>query len=364
MGDIFEMKKEDFELLKEFSAYRPASADPAAVDKVQLRMKRFLEDNGLFCTLEAVEDRHLLFASTTGNKTPDILFNPHVDVVPATDPEVQYDVFERDGKVWGRGTADDLGNAVCVARTLIELKGSGVDAGAIFTGNEEVGGSTTDGMIKLGYGAKKMVVIADGNGGPGRITYGHKGVLILKLIARGQTGHSSRPWAFDNAIEKLMRGYLKFADEWDQPQSVEDWRNTMAPCIISGGQAVNQIPGEASLVLNFRIVDAKDIETLPKRVAEITGLEVEVMRSNLPFNGDPDAPPLRILADIFRSKLGQEPEFARMTGATDARHLQKLGVPVAIVGCRGTGGHSVSEYLYSDAIDEMLPVFVELAKRL
>ena len=124
------MRKEHFALLKEFSAYRPASADPAAVDKVQLRMKRFLEDNGIFCTLEAVEDRHLLFASTTGNKTPDILFNPHVDVVPATDPEVQYEVFERDGKIWGRGVADDLGNAVCVAQTLIELKGSGVDAGA------------------------------------------------------------------------------------------------------------------------------------------------------------------------------------------------------------------------------------------
>ena len=138
----------------------------------------------------------------------------------------------------------------------------------------------------------------------------------------------------------------------------------MAPCIVSGGQAVNQIPGEASLVLNFRVVDAKDIETLPKKVAEVTGLEVEFMRSSLPFNGVADAPQMRLLAEILRSKTGEEPEFSRMTGATDARHLQKLGVPVAIIGCRGTGGHSVSEYLYSDAIDEMLPVFVELAKRL
>ena len=358
------MRKEHFELLREFSAMRPASADPAAVDKVQMRMKRFLEDNGLFCTLEAVEDRHLLFASTTGNKTPDILFNPHVDVVPATDPATQYDVCERDGKIWGRGVADDLGNAVCVAQTLIELKGIGVDAGAIFTGNEEVGGSTTDGMIKLGYGAKKMVVVADGNAGLGQVKYAHKGVVVLKLTARGQTGHSSRPWAFDNAIEKLMRGYLKLADVWDQPQSVDDWRNTMAPCIVSGGQAVNQIPGEASVVVNFRIVDAKDLETLPKYVAETTGLEVEFIRSSQPFNGGTDFPQMRLLAEILRSRSGREPDFVRMTGATDARHLQKLGVPVAIIGCRGSGAHSVSEYLDEDAIEEMLSVFVELAKRL
>lgn len=358
------MRKEHFELLKEFSAMRPASADPAAVDLVQLRMKRFLEEHGIFCTLEAVEDRHLLFASTTGSKTPKILFNPHVDVVPATDPATQYEVFERDGKVYGRGVADDLGNAVCVAQTLIELKDSGVDAGAIFTGNEEVGGSTTAGMIKLGYGAQKMVVVADGNSGLGKVVYAHKGVVVLKLIARGQTGHSSRPWAFDNAIDKLIRGYLKLADAWDQPQSVEDWRNTMAACIVSGGQAVNQIPGEASMILNFRIVDEKDLEALPKRVAEVTDLEVEFMRGCLPVNGDPEAPQMRLLAEILRSKTGKEPEFGRMTGATDARHLQKLGVPVAIIGCRGTGGHSIDEYLYCDAIDEMLPVFVELAKRL
>jgi acetylornithine deacetylase len=194
--------------------------------------------------------------------------------------------------------------------------------------------------------------------------YAHKGVAVIKLTARGTTGHSSRPWAFDNAIDKLIRGYVKLADKWENPQSVEDWRNTMAACIISGGKAVNQIPGEASMVLNFRVVDAKDIEALQKFAAETTGLEVSLDRSSLPFNGDPEAPQMRLLAEILREKTGAEPEFGRMTGATDARHLQKLGVPVAIIGCRGGGGHSVSEYLVCDAIDEMLPVFVELAKRL
>jgi acetylornithine deacetylase len=358
------MKKEHLELLREFVSFRPVSADPAAVDRVQERMKKYLEEHGIFCILEQVEDRHLLFASTTGNKTPDILFNPHVDVVPATNPDEQYVLeLREDERLYGRGVADDLGNAICVAQTLIELKGK-ADAGAIFTGNEEVGGSTTDGMIKLGYGAKKMVVVADGNGGLGRVTYAHKGVVILKLIARGKTGHSSRPWAFDNAIEKLMTGYMKLAAAWDNPKSVEDWRNTMAPCIISGGQAVNQIPGEASLIVNFRITGAEDLETIPKMVAETTGLEVEFMRGCLPFNGDPQAPQLRLLAEILLAKSGKVPEFVKMTGATDARHLQKLGVPVAILGCQGVGGHSACEYLESNAIDRMVPVFVELATRL
>ncbi len=358
------MKKAHFDLLRELVALRPISADPAAVDRAQLRLKQFLEDHGIICRLEKIENRQLLFASTTGNPTPTILFNPHLDVVPATDPERQYELYEQDGNIYGRGAGDDLGNAICVAQALIDLKDSGVDAGAIFTGNEEVGGSTTLGMMELGYGAQKMVLVVDGNAGANQIIYAHKGVAVLKLIAHGRTGHSSRPWEFDNAIDKLIVGYSKLAEVWDNPDSIDDWRATMAPCIISGGQAVNQIPGEASLILNFRIVDSEDLTTLPQKVRDITGLEVEFRRSSLPFNGDRNSPQLQLLAQVIKDQTGVAPEFSRMTGATDARHLQGLGVPVAVIGCNGAGPHSENEYLYADAIDEMTPIFVEFAKRL
>ena len=356
------MDRTDFEFLRELAAMRPVTADPAAVDRVQYRMKEFLDANGLFTTVEAVEDRHLVYASTNGSKTPDILFNAHLDVVPASD-EAQYTLVERDGKIFGRGPADDLGNAICIARTLIALKGK-VSAGAIFTGNEECGGSTTNGMIDLGYGAKKMVVIADGNAGPERVVYAQKGIVTLKLTAHGRSGHSSMPWNFDNAIEKLLAGYAKFASTWDNPRSIDDWRSTMAPCIISGGQAVNQIPGEATLFVNFRVVTNEEFETLADRVRKVTGLEVEFFRGCRPYTGDPNAPEMRLLGQVIRELCGIETEFARMTGATDARHLQRCGVPVAIIGCKGAGAHSIGEYLETDAIDRMLAIFTELARRL
>ena len=169
------MKAEQLALLRELVELRPVSADPTAVDKVQERIRRFLEGHGVFCCMEQVEDRHILFASTTGNKMPDILFNPHVDVVPAIDPETQYHLDVREnGRIYGRGTADDLGNAVCVAQALTELLGR-ADAGAVFTGNEELGGSTSDAMIKRGYGAKKMILVVDGCRGPECVIHAHKG---------------------------------------------------------------------------------------------------------------------------------------------------------------------------------------------
>ena len=49
------MNSQDFEFLRELAALRPVTADPAAVDRVQYRMKEFLEANGLFTAVEAVE---------------------------------------------------------------------------------------------------------------------------------------------------------------------------------------------------------------------------------------------------------------------------------------------------------------------
>ena len=356
------MNKADFEFLRELAAMRPVTADPEAVDRVQYRMKEFLDANGIFTTVEKVLDRHLVFASTDGAKTPDILFNAHLDVVPASD-DAQYDIVERDGKIFGRGPADDLGNALCVAKTLIALKGK-VSAGAIFTGNEECGGSTTGGMVDLGYGAKKMVIVSDGNNGPERVVYAQKGIVTLKLTAHGKSGHSSAPWASDNAIEKLMAGYQKFASTWENPRSIDDWRSSMAPCIVSGGKAVNQIPDEATLFVNFRVVTDDEFENLAGRVRETTGLDVEFFRGCRPYSGNPEAPEMRLLARVIHDLYGIETEFARMTGATDARHLQRCGVPVAIIGCKGFGAHSVNEYLESDAVDRMLAVYTELARRL
>ena len=355
------MKSEHWDLLRELISFHPVSRDPAAVDKVQERIRRFLEDHGIFCRMEAVGDRHILFASTTGNKMPDILFNPHVDVVPALDPETQYHLDVREnGRIYGRGATDDLGNAVCVAQTLIDLKGK-VDAGAFFTGDEELGGSTTDAMIKLGYGAKKVVLVVDGSRGPDFVVYAQKGIVILKLTARGTAGHTAYPWTGKNAIGVLFRGFAKLADQWENPREEKDWRDSMEPVILSAGKAENQIPDEASMVVNFRITRAEELETLPRMVADVTGLEVSIQRFCPPFNGDPDSPPLRLLAGIIRDLYGKEPAFVRMTGATDARHLQKLGVPMAIMGCLGAGAHSASEYLESDSIDRMVPILVKLA---
>ena len=124
----------------------------------------------------------------------------------------------------------------------------------------------------------------------------------------------------------------------------------MAPCMISGGFAENQIPDTAEMILNFRYVADDDSRKILDFVKS-AGLEVSVQRICPPVSSDPDSPALRFLRQAWESVAGRPVKFTRMCAATDARHLKSLNVPIAIAGCVCTGMHSSEEKLLLSSID-------------
>ena len=227
----------------------------------------------------------------------------------------------------------------------------------LFTGDEETGGETTRGMVERGYGATKAALVLD-HGGDYNITHAQKGILILKVTARSHGGHSSAPWAFRNPVDMLTDAYQKLRKEWVNPVSEEDWRNSMAPCVIAGGDAENRIPDTAEMVLNFRYVADEDYQKIIDLVTA-TGLEVSVLRTCPPVSNDINAPALQLLQQAFQSVLAHPVRFIRMCGATDARHLRALNIPVAIIGTEGTGAHSAEEKLKLESIDTCRKILKE-----
>ena len=81
------------------------------------------------------------------------------------------------------------------------------DVGAVFTADEETGGATSAEAVRLGYDARKLIGVIDSS--PLKITVAHKGILDLKLVARGRNAHSSRHWDGVNAIDRLIEGAEK-----------------------------------------------------------------------------------------------------------------------------------------------------------
>ena len=345
------------DLLCELIRMRPVSRDIPAVNRVQRRVQEFLTEKGLFCTMEKDGEREVLFAATTPGKVQDILLCSHLDVVPA-EVEEQYEPYISEGYLYGRGSSDCMGNAIAIMKAMCEAP-AGASLGCIFTGDEEIGGETTAYMVKQGYTARKLGLVMDSGGS---VFYCQKGILNLKLIARGSGGHSSRPWNFDNPVLKLVNGLHKLFEKWENPANADDWRLSMAPTILRAGNAVNRIPDVAEAELNLRLVDLEEKERMIAFVRETTGLEVEVGESCDPFTSPVDTEDIKKVLAAFSKAFGKEVQPTRMCGATDARHLYKIGVPVYVSGIIGSGAHSVEEKLEISSIDKGVAMIFELLK--
>jgi len=343
-------------LLENLIRTRPVTTDPERVNAATAVMREFLQARGVFCRTEEIAGRQILYASNRESGTPDIILNSHMDVVPAA-VEDQFEPVVRDGRMYGRGTCDCLGNAVCLAQILLTAK---MHVAAVFSADEETGGRTTKHMVDLGYTAKRAVLILD-SGDDEAIVYAQKGVLVVHLTAKGRAGHAAYPWKSDNPIDKLTAGYAKFRAAWENPACEDDWRNTLAACMTSAGNAPNQIPAEATMTLNFRLVDAASRETVLNTLRETTGCEITLGEDIPPVEFDKDGPVFKLLQRTMSDVLGREIPIARICGATDSRHWQALGVPVPVLGVTGANEHGADEYVVLDSIGQTAEAIVEFA---
>jgi succinyl-diaminopimelate desuccinylase len=345
-------------LLEQLIRTRPVTTDPERVNAATAIMHDYLETRGVFCRVEEFEGRQILYASNRESGTPEIILNSHLDVVPAS--EEQFEPVIRDGKLYGRGACDCLGNAVCLTEILLKAN---VHVAAVFSADEETGGTTTKHMVDLGYTAKHAVLILDSGDDP-TIIYEQKGILIVHLTAKGRDGHAAYPWKCEDPIDKLMAGYAKFRAKWENPTSENDWRNSMAACMMSAGTAPNQIPGEATMTINFRLVDEASRDVILRDLKETTGCEVTLGEDIPPVSFDKDHPVFLLLQRVLSDEVkgGQEIPLARICGATDSRHWRKLGVPVPVLGVTGANEHSAGEYVELDSIGRYADGIVKFAE--
>ena len=339
-------------------------------DKAELRravdvLKGWLEERGVHCTVERNEKGMVaLYAATTPGKVHDYLFVSHVDVVPA--PDSMY-IPRRDGDwVHARGACDTKGNVVVIAQVLANLAGK-ASVGAMIATDEEggkIGTPTPKMMVERGYVPRKMVLVGDSAGEePGQLFVGEKGHAVIRLVAHGKGGHSSRPWALDNPIAKLCEGYARFASVWDaEAPGAGTWRTVASPTILKGGETSNVVPDEASMTISCRFTTMGEYRLICDCLRRTTGCEVQAPKTpgRLPVTNRDDDPEI---AALFAAMKARIPGFrlGRMSAATDATYYVHLGLPIVIFAADGCEPHSPNErgslssmHLYADVLTEYL----------
>ncbi len=346
------------ELLSEFIRCQPVTRDLDAVNAATALLKNYLEEHQLYVELERFRGRDVLFASTTEKKRPEILFNAHLDVVPAEEPDA-FEPKTENGWLYARGAADCLGNSAVIAAVLTRVRET-ADAGAVFSTDEEAGGQTTREMVEKGYTANKMICVMDGKGYA--LTIAQKGVLTLTLRASGTSCHAAEPWHGTNALDNLIEGYVNIKKLFGQATADDQWQDTMAAVECRSGGVHNKVPDEAVMTVNIRYTERGQYERILKRIQEVSGLTPEVQMHSEPVVFDENTAILQNLRGCMEKRLGRNIPMQKMNGATDARHFAQCGVPVAILGIPGTdehGEHEAAELTGMKGYEDILVDFLE-----
>jgi succinyl-diaminopimelate desuccinylase len=124
------------------------------------------------------------------------------------------------------------------------------------------------------------------------IQAGCVGNVTARLVFRGRSGHSARPWLADNAIERALEGLRPLAGIPPREAVIQGlpFYEVVTITQLHAGIADNVVPGEAVAHLNLRYP--------PDRTAE----EADAyLRSLVPHGAelvvDGNSPPARVVAD-------------------------------------------------------------------
>ncbi len=348
-------------LASELMRFRTTSDNPAEIRKCADFIERRLRQKGVIVKVHERNDKLSIVATFEETKSPDIFFNAHFDVVPAS---LHLFVPRIDGgRLYGRG-GDDCKAQVAILIMLMRrfaLQEKKPSIGVIITSDEEVGGR--DGvnylLSELGY-SSKFALVADGGENFDIVTR-HKAILQVRISARGKSAHSSRPWdGGENAIEKLMGAYSRIKKRFPELKAPA-WKTTASLNKIAGGDVINKVPDYAELFLDIRRTERDSEEKIMNALNGIGGIEVEKVASSDMLITDDDNPYISKLklsaGKILRRKIRTSYEH----GATDARYFSAAGIPAVVFKPIGFGAHSDNEHVVISSLKPYLDVLADFA---
>jgi acetylornithine deacetylase len=306
-------------------------------------------------TWNETRDKANLFATIGPKDRGGVILSGHTDVVPVAGQPWTSDPFavvERDGKLYGRGTAD-MKSFIALALSLVpEWVGMKLETPIhlAFSFDEETGcfgAPYLIGALPAGARRPRLVVIGEPTGMS--VVNAHKGIYGCTTTVTGLEAHSSATHRGVSAIfaaAEIMGVIQRLAEECKEaaePQSGFDPPYTTFNIgMIEGGTAMNIIPRHCRFVWECRPMPGDDPARFRRRVdAFIEGdllprlrqihpganVETEVIAASPGLRPDPDSP-----AETLARQLTGANTAGPVAFATEAGLFQESGIPAIVCG--------------------------------
>jgi acetylornithine deacetylase/succinyl-diaminopimelate desuccinylase-like protein len=413
------MVREVFEELVEINTTHSVGSTTAAAEAMRRRLLAAGFAEGDVVVVEPAPRKGNLVARLRGNGSggPPILLLAHIDVVEANPEDwtlPPFELIERDGIFYGRGTADDKDEAAIYVTNLIRMKEEGYvpnrDIIVALTADEE--GGPDNGVRWLLENRRDLIDAAyalnEGGGGlldeEGRhvsntVQAAEKKVQNFRLEVTNPGGHSSRPrpdnaitelaralvrigeYAFPARLNDVTRAYLRASADLEKPEVgaamrrlLDDetdaqaiatlthdvrlnsmLRTTCVATLLDGGHASNALPQRATATVNCRLLPDADPEEIRRALEAAAAVPTLTITAQSNARNSPPSPLAPdVLGPIERLTREMWPDVpvvpTMSTGATDGLYLRNAGIPVY-----GVSGLFYGE-TYAHGMNERIPV--------
>lgn len=338
-----------------------------------------------------------LFFNTEGSKAnlfatigPDIAggvgLSGHTDVVPVDGQAwtlPPFSMTERDGCLFGRGSADMKGFIACVLAAVPQFLAAPLKQPVhfAFSYDEEVGCLGVRSLLAdLQQRPHKPSVCIIGEPTLMKPVLGHKGKLAMRCNIQGAACHSAYAPQGVNAIEyaaQLIGKLGEIGQHLRSPQ-LHDPRfdppfSTVQTGVISGGRALNIVPAECQFDFEVRALPSDDPQTvadqmqqfakdelLPKMhaVDKQTAIEFSQLSAYPGLATDAKSPAARLIA-----LLSQCDDFSTVAFGTEGGLFDKAGIATVVCGPGSIEqAHKPDEFISIAQLDQCDAMLSRLAQ--
>ncbi len=359
------------EILERLVAFRTVSRN-TNLDLIHW-VQEFLSGRGIGTRLYPDEGggKANLYATIGPTDRGGVLLSGHTDVVPvdgqrwSTDP---FSLSERDGQLFGRGTADMKGFLACALRAadLARTRTLATPLHLALSYDEETGCTGVRSLIEdMGRWTHRPELCIVGEPTMLRTARGHKGKSAITATCRGRAAHSANPARGINAIHlaaDLIGALRHQQDLLEAAQRDPDYEvpySTVHVGTIRGGTVLNVVPPRCELEFEIRCLPGDD-------AARIAG-NIRVVAEQLCARyGDRDAridltvtneyPGLETPADspavtLLGALTGNRSTFKAGFGSEAGLFSGRLGIPTAICGPGSIDqAHKPDEFISRDQL--------------
>ncbi len=338
--------------------YSPSGKEQDIANFIALEMKRMGFEVGIDTIGNVI--------GVVGSGEPVILLCGHMDTVAGHVP-----LRVEEGKIYARGAVDAKGPLAAMIMAAMQAAKEPGFKGKVLIASVVEEEATSKGVRHLiTQGISADYAIFGEPSGVENITIGYKGQIQLKIVLKTETGHSSTPWLFDNALEKAYELWeqIRAACAYPSIDPQETPFTSITVCLIKmvGGRGNSVIPFEAEMNLDVRVpiqfTTTQVHDKMMKIIANYQAahpkvtIKSSVMDTVEPFEVSKSSPLVHVLSSSVRKVLNKPAMLLRKTGTGDMNILGKaMSLPIVTYGPGDSHlDHTIDEHIeiaeYLDAI--------------